>query len=217
MNLLAVMFPIYVMGNLHCIGMCGPIAMMLGKSPFRSFYLLGRLLSFTLAGFVAGGFGEILALALSEYYIGASLSIMVGLVMIISGLCIIFGVPFFHQMAPLRERLNLLFFSQEPWPLFLVGFLTIALPCGQTLLVYSACALSGSAASGTLNGFVFGLLTTPSLYLAMRGSKVLGHLRRLYKPVVGGLSIGIGGIAILRGIADIGWISHFGIHPLIIY
>jgi sulfite exporter TauE/SafE len=223
MSLLAAMFPIYVMGNFHCLGMCGPIAMLLGRSPYRGFYLLGRMVSFTLAGFSAGAFGEVLALALKAYHLAGLISILTGLLIGISGLYIMlnWNAPFSIQIeklfAPTREKFNALLFSREPWPLFLVGFFTIILPCGQTLLVYSACALSGSAWVGTLNGFAFGLLTTPSLYLAMQGAGLLKRMKRFYRPVVGGMSLLIGMIAILRGLADFGLISHFGIHPVIIY
>lgn len=223
MTLLAAMFPIYVMGNFHCIGMCGPIAMLLGRSPYRAYYLLGRLVSFTIAGFIAGAFGEVLAIAFQAWHIGGLLSILIGLIMILAGFQVLlnFRLPFSVQIdrafAPFREKLNGFLLSQDPWPLFLVGFFTILLPCGQTLLVYSACALSGSAAAGTINGFAFGLLTTPSLYLAMHGSKILQKIKRFYKPVVGGVSIAIGAVALLRGLADWELISHFGIHPVMIY
>lgn len=223
MQLLAAMFPIYVLGNFHCIGMCGPIAMLLGRSPYRGFYLLGRLVSFTLAGFIAGAFGEVLAITLSAYHLAGLLSIAIGLVMATFGIFLLGSLktPFLWQIekfiAPFREKMNELLFSKEPMPLFLVGFFTIALPCGQTLLVYSACALSGSAWIGTLNGFAFGLLTTPSLYLAMRGSNWLTRVKRYYRPIVGSLSVAIGLVAILRGFAEWGMIPHFGIHPLMIY
>ncbi len=223
MQLLAAMFPIYLLGNFHCIGMCGPIAMLLGRSPYRGFYLLGRLVSFTFAGFLAGAFGEVLAISLNAYHLAGLLSIVIGLVMALSGVFLLGSIktPFLWKIEklahPFREKMNQLLFSQEPMPLFLVGFFTIALPCGQTLLVYSACALSGSAWIGTLNGFAFGLLTTPSLYLAMRGSGMLARIKKYYRPIVGGMSIAIGSVAILRGLAEWGWISHFGIHPIMLY
>lgn len=223
MQLLAAMFPIYVLGNFHCIGMCGPIAMLLGRSPYRGFYLLGRLVSFTFAGFLAGAFGEVLAISLNAYHLAGLLSIVIGLVMALSGIFLLGSIktPFLWKIEklaqPFREKMNQLLFSQEPMPLFLVGFFTIALPCGQTLLVYSACALSGSAWIGTLNGFAFGLLTTPSLYLAMRGSGMLARIKKYYRPIVGSMSIAIGSVAILRGLAEWGWISHFGIHPIMLY
>lgn len=223
MHLLAAMFPIYVLGNFHCIGMCGPIAMLLGRSPYRIFYLIGRLVSFTLAGFLAGAFGEVLAISLNAYNLAGSLSVVIGIVMAVYGAFLLLSLktPFLWKIekwiAPFREKMNQLLFSKEPMPLFLVGFLTIALPCGQTLLVYSACALSGSAWIGTLNGFAFGLLTTPSLYLAMRGSSFLTRIKKYYKPIVGSMSVAIGAIAILRGLAEWGVISHFGVHPLMLY
>lgn len=221
MTLLTAMFPIYVMGNFHCLGMCGPLALLLGSSPYRAFYLLGRLISFTLAGFIAGAFGEVLGIAFQNY--SGLLAIILGGIMAASGFFVLsnFKVPFSSSVerffAPFRERLNHLLFSKEPWPLFLVGFFTIALPCGQTLLVYSACALSGSTFVGTLNGFAFGLLTTPALYFAMQARGLLERMKRFYRPVVGGMAFGIGLIAILRGLAEWGLISHFGIHPFIIY
>lgn len=223
MSLLAAMFPIYVMGNFHCIGMCGPIAMVLGSSKYAGFYLLGRLISFTLAGFIAGAFGEVLALAFNAYHLSGLLSIAIGALMIVYALYVLFDfrLPFFYgverSIAPFRESLNQMLFTKDPWPLFLVGFFTIALPCGQTLLVYTACALSGSAFAGTLNGFAFGLLTTPSLYFAMHAKKMMAGIKRFYKPVVGGMTLLIGLIAILRGLADFELISHFGIHPVMIY
>jgi len=223
MSLLIAMFPIYLMGNFHCIGMCGPIAMLLGSSPYRNFYLLGRLVSFTLAGFIAGAFGEVMGIAFQAYKIGPLFSITIGLIIAVYGYYVLspFKVFSFFQLeakfAPIREKLNRLLFSKEPGPLFLVGFFTIILPCGQTLLVYSACALSGSFLIGTINGFVFGLITTPSLYLAMHARGLLVRVKPFYKPLVGGISLLIGGLAILRGFADFELISHFGIHPFIIY
>lgn len=215
MSLLIAMLPIYLMGNFHCIGMCGPIAMLLGNSPFWGFYLLGRLVSFTLAGLIAGAFGEVLAIAFKTFNISGLFSILMGLLMCVSSAFVYFNVSFLKP--PYKSYLDRWLFSQDPWPLFLVGFFTIALPCGQTLLVFSACALSGNGATGTLNGFVFGLLTTPSLYLAMRGSKFLLRIKHFYRPIVGGFSLCIGMIAILRGFAEMELIPHFGIHPVIIY
>lgn len=219
MALLAAMLPIYLMGNLHCLGMCGPIAMLLSRAPFRVFYLLGRLVSFTLAGFLAGAFGEVLAISLHQAHLSGLLSLVFGGLIFIFGCMILCNVSqsLALPLGRFRDQLNQWLFSQEPWPLFLVGILTVALPCGQTLLVFSACALSGSAETGLLNGFAFGLLTTPSLYIAMRGAGWFMYLKRFYRPVVGGLSLLIGLVAILRALADWGVIPHFGIHPVMIY
>lgn len=219
MSLLFAMLPIYVLGNLHCLGMCGPVAMLLGASPYRGFYLLGRLISFTLAGTIAGLFGEVIGV----WFATGWFSVVFGTAMVAVGLSVVFGMdlPYSHSLAkkfaPLHGYLNHLLLIQEPWPLFLVGFLTIFLPCGQTLIVYSACALSGSAFVGTINGLAFGLLTTPSLLLAMQAKRWIKGVKGLYHPLVGGLAVVIGVITILRGFAEWEVIPHVGVHPFMIF
>lgn len=223
MSLLVAMLPIYILGNLHCLGMCGPVAMLLSASPYRAFYLLGRLISFTLAGTIAGLFGEVIGAVLTSYHLSGWFSVIFGGAMAGVGVSVLFGfdLPYSHllakKFAPLHNYLNRLLFSQEPWPLFLVGFFTIFLPCGQTLLVYSAAALSGSAFVGTINGLAFGLLTTPSLFLAMQAKRWMGGVKGWYHPLVGGMAVGVGILTVLRGFAEWGIIPHFGVHPVMIY
>lgn len=219
MSLLFAMLPIYVLGNLHCLGMCGPIAMLLGASPYRGFYLLGRLISFTLAGTIAGLFGEVIGAWLASHHLSGWFSVIFGGVMAGGGLSVLLGIelPLLRKFAPLHDYLTKLLFTQEPWPLFLVGFFTIFLPCGQTLIVYSASALSGSALVGTVNGLAFGLLTTPSLFLAMQAKRWMNGMKGWYNPLVGGMAVCIGIVTVLRGFAEWGLIPHLGVHPFIIY
>lgn len=199
------MLPIYILGNFHCLGMCGPLAMMIGTSPHRGYYLLGRLISFTLAGALAGGLGYLIAAFLQPYKLSSLLSILLGFAMGWIGIAILRGKPLsFKGMDKIEAKLSRLLIEKGPFSLFLFGFLSIALPCGQTLLVYSACALSGSAATGTLNGLAFAILTTPALFLAMQARHLLRAFDRFYKPVVGGVSLLIGGVSIYRGLIDAG-------------
>lgn len=223
MSLLIAMFPLYVMGNLHCLGMCGPIAGWIGASSHRGFYLLGRLVSFTIAGSLAGALGEVIGVVLHHYHLPGVLSIVLGIAMIGAGMMFGLGYSFsfFFNMGKgqtiLQKKLQQFLLIDEPWPLFMLGFLTIALPCGQTVLVYSACALSGSVYSGTLNGLAFGLLTTPALFLAMHMRSLVLRAKVWYQLVVAVSAIMVGCIAVLRGIADLGIIPHFGWHPVMIY
>lgn len=223
MTLLIAMLPFYIFGNIHCFGMCGPLAMLLARSPFRGFYLLGRLFSFTLAGVIAGSIGEVLGALFNEYFLSGFFSLGLGLFLIVLAFVVLFkgqvvgkeGLGKF--LAPFEEKLQSLIFKNAPWPLFMFGFLTIFLPCGQSLLVFSACALSGSAAVGALNGFVFAALTTPSLFLAMKTSDFFKDLRVWYVPMVA-LSIAfLGVLFFLRGMADFGFIPHFGFKGLVFY
>ena len=76
MSLLLTMLPLYLFGNLHCLGMCGPLVAMIGHHRFRYYYFLGRTLSFTLAAMAAGGAGAVLHLFLNQYHISALTSFL---------------------------------------------------------------------------------------------------------------------------------------------
>lgn len=219
------MLPLYLVGNLHCMGMCGPLVLMLGKHRYRSFYFLGRLLSFTLAGVIAGELGAVSQAVLQAWHFPAAASFFLGGGMIMMGICHIArrGYPGYQwlsqRLAKVNRTLSLLLLRDNPWATFLFGFFTVTLPCGQTVLVYSACALSGDVVVGMINGFAFALLTSPSLYLAMHAHVMLHWMKSCHHLVIGGCGMIVGGLALCRGFADMGLIPHyvFDLHAPIEY
>lgn len=219
MSLLFSMLPIYLFGNLHCAGMCGPLVMMIGRHRFRYFYFLGRLLSFSLAGLLAGEAGAVLNVFLKQYQITALTSFIFGGFIIVIGIFTLLGwqypgyVWLSKRMAKTSQNLSFLMLKDKAWPSFLFGFFTLALPCGQTLLVFSACALTGSLFAGLLNGFMFALLTSPSLFLAMHAHSLLKGVKKYYSMIIGYSALFIGLLAILRGLADLGVINHLILNP----
>ncbi len=204
------MLPVYILGNLHCIGMCGPLVMMIGRHRFRYFYFLGRLLSFTLAGFIAGGVGSVLNVFFQEYYISAVTSFAFGLFILSIGCAQLFSisVPIPAWAGTMNRSVSLLMLKDQPFATFLFGFFTIALPCGQTLIVYSACAIYGNPFVGMLNGFLFALITSPSLFLAMKAHGLLNTAKKYYSPLMGFAALLIGSLAICRGLAELNLIPH---------
>ncbi len=212
--LLLSMLPIYLFGNLHCIGMCGPLVMMLGRHRYRYFYFLGRTLSFSLAGLLAGGFGAVLNVALQQYHVPALTSFIFGLVILAVGVANISArslpVPVWvsHRTASVSRSLSFLILKDEPLSTFLFGLFTIALPCGQTIIVYSACAISGDPIVGLVNGFFFALITSPSLFFAMRAHGLLQKAKRHYGLLMGCAAILVGTLAICRGAAELDLIPH---------
>lgn len=217
MTLLLAMLPYYLLGNLHCLGMCGPLAMMLGAHRYRYFYFVGRLLSFTLAGGIAGELGAVLNVLFNQFYISAASTLLFGTTILAIGLVNLLGSSFPGQrwiakiMAKANGPLSLLMLRDQPLATFLFGFLAIALPCGQSLIVFSACALSGSLAIGLLNGFAFALLTSPSLFFAMHAHSLLGNAKKYWISVGNFLAIAVGTIAICRGLAELNLLSHLGL------
>ena len=78
MDLFLQLLPIYLLGNLHCMGMCGPLVALLGGHPFRYYYFLGRIFSFTLVGGVAGIFGFLIFLSFDAVHLNAWISFLFG-------------------------------------------------------------------------------------------------------------------------------------------
>lgn len=214
MTLLLTMLPIYLFGNLHCLGMCGPLVMMIGKNRFRYFYFLGRISSFTLAGMLAGEAGAVLQVILNHYHIASLTSFVFGGIISVVALSTLMGWRYpgydllAKRLAGFNHSFSLLMLRDQPWPAFLFGFFTIALPCGQTLIVFSACALSGDLWVGMINGLVFALLTTPSLFLAMHAYRLFFNLKRHYNTIIGIFGLVVGALAICRGLAEIDMIPH---------
>lgn len=219
MTLFLSLLPLYLFGNVHCLGMCGPLVMLIGRHHYRFFYFAGRLLSFSLAGLLAGTAGAVLHVVLKRYYLAEIGSLLCGILLIVWGLqklcqwSISYKGLKNKRLSQLQQRISLLLLKDTPQTTFLFGFLTVALPCGQTLIVFSACALVGDAFIGFFNGLAFALLTTPSLILAMHTLTLFKKLKQYDRFVLGGSSILVGLLACCRGLAEIGWISHWIINP----
>lgn len=219
MTLLLTMLPLYIFGNLHCLGMCGPLVMMIGKHRFRYFYFLGRILSFTLAGMLAGEAGAVLQVVLNHYHIPVLTSFVFGGMILLVSFSTLVGWRYpgydllAKRLAGVNRSLSLLMLRDQPLAAFLFGFFTIALPCGQTVIVFSACALSGDLWVGLMNGFIFALLTTPSLFLAMHTHQFFFTLKKHYNTIIGVFGMIVGTLAICRGLAEIDFIPHLILNP----
>lgn len=219
MTLFFTLLPLYLFGNLHCMGMCGPLVMLIGQHRFRYFYFAGRTLSFALAGLIAGEVGAVLNAVLQTYHIPIATSFLFGTLLIITGFYTLAQrqYPGFAwlsaRLAHANKSLSLLMLQDKMWPTFLFGFFTLFLPCGQTLIVFSACALTGEWQTGLFNGFAFALLTSPSLVVAMHANKLFKYAKNYYNVIIGGSAIVIGLLAYCRGMAELGTIPHWILNP----
>lgn len=140
MTLFFSLLPLYLFGNLHCLGMCGPLVLMIGQHRYRYFYFIGRLLSFSLAGMFAGEAGAVLQIIFKAYHLTEAVSFIFGTLMLYMGLTTYFGwrPPSFPQLSQLNHALSRLILKDSRCSTFLFGLFTVGLPCGQTLLVFSA-------------------------------------------------------------------------------
>ena len=167
-------FLIGLAGSLHCVGMCGPLALSL-PVPHNSdlsriagglLYNTGRILSYTMMGLVFGSIGSLLISSRLQ----SVLSIALG-VIILSYLLV--PKEYFHLSGTngiikpfmlLRQQLSALFRSQKFSSLFFIGILNGLLPCGLVYLALSSSIISASPVYGGLFMLFFGLGTFPMMF-----------------------------------------------------
>ena len=170
-----------LLGGAHCVGMCGGIvaAMSLqgGRRQPLAFHLgynLGRLMSYTLAGALAGLAGSAAFLSERLLPLQTGLYVLAQVVLILMGLYLA-GLsravlwleqaggglwrrlqPAFGRLLPIRDFPGAV----------MAGAVWGWLPCGLVYSVLVTALASGGAASGALLMLAFGLGTLPNL-LAM--------------------------------------------------
>ena len=173
------LFLVGLLGGTHCIGMCGGIvgALSLGTAARLSLllaYNAGRILSYVVAGAVAGALGGASLALADQLPARIALYVLANLMLVALGLYLLgvtralafserFGYRLWRHLQPMSRRYLPARRVAQAFPLGLVwGWL----PCG---LVYSALVsalASGSAAGGAALMLAFGLGTLPNLLLA---------------------------------------------------
>lgn len=201
-----------LISSLHCIGMCGPIAMMLPldrNNPTKKaiqllLYHAGRLTAYGSLGLVFGFLGRRLYLA----GIQQQLSIVVG-VLIIAIVLIPekvlsnynFSRPIYSIISKVKTGLGTQFKKKSLSAIFFIGLLNGFLPCG---LVYAA--LFGAIAMqnqfyGLVYMILYGLGTIPLMSFVVYMSKMLNNpIRNKIQKIIPIVAFCIGVLFILRGL-----------------
>lgn len=173
------LFLVGLLGGTHCVGMCGGIVGALsmgapGRWSMHLAYNAGRILSYGLAGAIAGAVGAAslgldgqVPIRLVLYLVANLMLIALGLYLLGVTQALAFtertGQLLWQRLQPMTRRFLPARTVAQAFPL---GMLWGWLPCG---LVYSALATalsSGSATRGGLAMLAFGLGTLPNLLLA---------------------------------------------------
>jgi len=192
--------------------MCGPIAFVLPVDRTNKpkmvlqtlLYHIGRLVSYSLIGFVFGMVGKGLYLAGFQQ----RLSIVMGVLMIVAVLIPVqlfnkynFSKPLYKVVGMVKTKLGFYLKRKTNGTFFSIGFFNGFLPCG---LVYMA-LMGAIAGSGAVNGafymFLFGLGTVPMMSVAVFfGNFIKVSLRNKIQKVIPVFVIIIGLLFILRGL-----------------
>lgn len=207
-------------GSVHCVGMCGPLALSLPFQAFHGFYKwvavvfynLGRVSTYIGIGVAAGVLGR----GVNWFGITQMVSIVLGSMIVMSVLLPqLFpqtNWPFLKgfkqwQIITMQKMMQ----KQSAGWMYIFGILNGLLPCG---LVYTAVAASLVAhniyESMLFMGF-FGLGTIPAMILLVAAAhKLPNSIRQRFRKMVPIFTFIIGCLLILRGLnLDIPFVSPY--------
>lgn len=171
-------------GSLHCVGMCGPIALALPVNnrslAFRLIsiviYNSGRILTYAVLGIVFGSLGQ----GFAFFGLQQILSVTLGCIILLS---LILPHNFFRKysltrhlyslFSKLKENLSALFKKRSLTALFNIGLLNGLLPCGLIYIAITGALALGTMIDGALFMVVFGLGTVPAMFAVSLFSNLL--------------------------------------------
>jgi sulfite exporter TauE/SafE len=205
-------FILGLISSLHCIGMCGPIAMMLpidrNNETKRAIqiitYQLGRLSAYAVIGLIFGLLGRGFFLA----GIQQKISIFIGIAMIL--IAVIpektfakynFSKPVYKTISRVKSSLGNQFRNKSYKSIFTIGLLNGFLPCGMVYAALFGAIAMQSASLGTLYMLLFGLGTVPLMTIVVYiNSLIKLPFRNKIQKVIPYAAVIIGVLFILRGL-----------------
>lgn len=201
-----------LMGSLHCVGMCGPIAFMLPVDQTNNYkkfgqifiYHFGRLLAYGIIGLLFGLLGK----GLSIFGIQQKLSIAIGVIMILIVLIPYktfnkynFSKPIYKIISKVKNQLGKELKKKSPDTFLTIGFLNGFLPCGLVYMALFGAIAMGNAVQGSLYMILFGLGTIPLMTTAIYFSGLLkGGVRQKVQKAIPVFVVVIGLLFIIRGL-----------------
>ncbi|GGF16924.1 sulfite exporter TauE/SafE family protein [Flavobacterium limi] len=205
-------FILGLISSLHCVGMCGPIAMMLPvdhqneakKVTQIITYHLGRLTAYTTIGLIFGLLGRGFFLAGLQQ----KMSIFIGLAMIAAVLIperifskYNFSKPVYKVISNIKSTLGKQFKNKSYKSLFTIGLLNGFLPCGMVYVALFGAIAMQSAGLGVLYMLLFGLGTVPLMSIVVYMHSLLKlPFRNKIQKAIPYVAVVIGVLFILRGL-----------------
>lgn len=216
-------FTASLIGSMHCVGMCGPLALWAagaGENTSRStlffstnLYHLGRLTTYAMAGLAAGWVGQAIDFG------GDTLGIQLAAARIVGGMMILIGCVKLGSLVNQRwqsaNKQPEASFDAAPQPSWmtrqllrirpfvfrlpipvratLVGLLTTLLPCGW---LYAFALIAAGTAQPVLGAVVmsaFWLGSVPALVSLVAGAGVMARKFKTATPVVASLLLILAG------------------------
>lgn len=205
----ATAFGLGIVSNLHCVGMCGPIALALPLNRSSNWSASKGILVYS----VARGFGyAILGVLVGIIGMTANLIGMLQWLSVAAGLIIIFlAWKGYYNFSPKFAKFNQWITNQMKkqfqtnrkgnGQLLSFGFVNAFLPCGMVYFALIGALSTGSMLAGGMYMFIFALGTAPGfIILAVMKNKFSGFGVFSKKVVIASLITVVGAGMVLRGL-----------------
>ena len=211
--LLGTAFMLGLIGGLHCLGMCGPLALALpvagdNRAAYvagRVIYNLGRVVSYALMGIVFGLIGGTFAFAGFQRGLSIALGVLILVAVLVGprfGARFAMSRPVFAAVARLKRALGVLLKQRSMASMLGIGFLNGFLPCGLVYVALAGAALTGSAGAGMLYMVSFGVGTIPLMLAAsLSGKAIQGRFRFSLQKAIPVALVMLATLFILRGMS----------------
>jgi sulfite exporter TauE/SafE len=204
-------FVIGLLGSLHCIGMCGPIALALPTGPAKSLrfysgrllYNFGRVITYSLFGLIFGLIGKNLAVVGLQRWVSITSGILIIIVVLLpratkTGL--IMKLPFGKVTQKIKEAFGNLFRKGSLSSMLFIGIVNGFLPCGFVYVGIAGALAVGDVGMGVVYMALFGLGTIPVMFVtSVAGNFISIGIRQKLTKIIPVLAIILAVLFILRG------------------
>lgn len=197
------------LSSMHCVGMCGPIALALPLNRKNKVsevsgilvYNAGRMLSYSMLGGFLGLAGMGLLLAGYQQWLSVGMGIL-----LLAGLIYLrfrSRLPQFQTRwtTTLKSAFGKWFGRKDPAALWMIGLLNGLLPCGMVYIALAGATVSGTFQEGALFMAAFGLGTLPAMLSVSLFSGISLQTRKWLNKISPAMTFMVAVLLILRGLS----------------
>ncbi|WP_026726111.1 sulfite exporter TauE/SafE family protein [Flavobacterium sasangense] len=209
-----------LISSFHCIGMCGPIAMMLPVDRSNEAKKITQIITYHIGKLTAyGTLGLIFGLLGRSFYLAGmqqQLSIIVGILMILVAVIpekvfakYNFSKPVYRVITKVKSSLGQQFKNKSYKSLFTIGLLNGFLPCGMVYVALFGAIAMQNVSLGIAYMILFGIGTIPMMVAVVYASGLISFsFRGTIQKAIPLVAVIIGMLFIIRGLGlDIPYLS----------
>lgn len=206
-------FTLGLFGSLHCIGMCGPLAIAFcapdakrtsAKLISSIGYHAGKTSTYAILGLLFGLLGSFLFIADLQ----KTISILLGLALVITFILSIDidhkinSIPIVRRIyQQLRIAISGIYQQSRRYPSYILGMANGLLPCGLVYLALAGALATGDVLAGMFFMIFFGLGTAPMLIGLVLGMQwVSPRMKSRFRSVLPYVTLSFGMFLIYRGV-----------------